>query len=192
MLETRESPEHEHARSDLKSAALPEMKTRSKASIAISGVQLRMARAALRWTIGDMAREAKVVRATVVRLESNRPTRKATAVAIRKALERAGVVFIHEYDGDGIRMTYAAQCVQEIIELAETAPEGATIDPAVNQRIDRFLSGSILWAKKWKLEDGAYVRQLHRGLKIAADNAEPRVGRTLNHAFEYLRAKSGS
>jgi transcriptional regulator with XRE-family HTH domain len=64
-----------------------------------------MARAALKWGVRDVAREAKVSPATVTRIESDAAANAATLAAIRTALEAAGVVFIAENGGGaGVRL----------------------------------------------------------------------------------------
>lgn len=60
----------------------------------ITGLQLRMARAALKWGVRDVAREAKVSPATVTRIEGDHPANASTLAAIRAALETAGAEFI--------------------------------------------------------------------------------------------------
>jgi transcriptional regulator with XRE-family HTH domain len=73
----------------------------------ITGAQIRAARALIRWTVEELAREAKVGVMTVRRAESvdgktNMLTNNANA--IRSALEAAGVVFIEENGGGpGVR-----------------------------------------------------------------------------------------
>lgn len=60
-------------------------------------VQLRMARAALRLDIDEIAQKAGVNRQTVMRIEAEVGTpRPATVAALQRALEAAGVRFIGE------------------------------------------------------------------------------------------------
>ncbi len=70
----------------------------------ITAAQCRMARAALRWDIQELATRASIGRMTVSRFEAEQgtPTR-ATLRLIRDAFEAAGVVFT---DGDepGVRL----------------------------------------------------------------------------------------
>jgi transcriptional regulator with XRE-family HTH domain len=72
----------------------------------ITGDQCRMARAALSWSLGDLARAAGVGEATVRRLERDRAVPiQATGRAIQSALEAAGVEFIDENGGGpGVRL----------------------------------------------------------------------------------------
>jgi transcriptional regulator with XRE-family HTH domain len=74
----------------------------------ITGTQLRMARAALKWGVRDVAREAKVSPATVTRIEADGVANASTLAAIRAALEAAGVVFIPQNGGGpGVRLRKA-------------------------------------------------------------------------------------
>jgi transcriptional regulator with XRE-family HTH domain len=67
-----------------------------------------MARAALKWGVRDVAREAKVSPATVTRIEADQPANASTLAAIRAALEAAGVEFIAENGGGpGVRLRKA-------------------------------------------------------------------------------------
>jgi len=71
----------------------------------ITGAQLRMARAALKLGVRDVAAAAKVSPATVTRIESDQPANASTLAAIRTALEAAGVEFIEENGGGpGVRI----------------------------------------------------------------------------------------
>ncbi len=71
----------------------------------ITGTQIRMARAALKIGVRDIANLAKVSPATVTRIESDQPANASTLLAIRTALESAGVIFIEENgDGAGVRL----------------------------------------------------------------------------------------
>jgi transcriptional regulator with XRE-family HTH domain len=71
----------------------------------ITGYQVRMARAALKWGVRDVARAAQVSPATVTRVEAGQPANAATVAAICAALETAGVEFIAENGGGpGVRL----------------------------------------------------------------------------------------
>ena len=66
----------------------------------MTGVQSRMARAALGLGVRDLARLASVSPDTIARLERGEDLRPATIATIRGALEAAGVVLI-EPNGNG-------------------------------------------------------------------------------------------
>lgn len=74
----------------------------------ISSAQLRAARALLRWSAVDLARASKVGVATIRRVEiidGVIPVTRANELAIRRALEDAGVEFIDENGGGaGVRL----------------------------------------------------------------------------------------
>jgi len=71
----------------------------------ITGTQLRMARAALKIGVREVASLAKVSPATVTRIEQDQPANASTLAAIRSALEAAGVEFIAENGGGaGVRL----------------------------------------------------------------------------------------
>jgi transcriptional regulator with XRE-family HTH domain len=70
----------------------------------ITGDQIRMARAALRLGIRDLAKLAKVAPMTVSRLETGRSGGHADTVRkIEQALEKAGIEFING-DFPGVRL----------------------------------------------------------------------------------------
>ena len=70
--------------------------------------QVRAARALLRWTAEDLARESKVGLSTIKRMESGASTGPLTAAnahAIQRALEDGGIEFIPENGGGlGVRL----------------------------------------------------------------------------------------
>jgi hypothetical protein len=74
----------------------------------ISSAQLRAARALLRWSALDLAKASKIGVATIRRVEvldGNIPVTPANELAIRRALEAAGVEFIDENGGGaGVRL----------------------------------------------------------------------------------------
>jgi transcriptional regulator with XRE-family HTH domain len=74
----------------------------------ITGLQIRCARAALRWTAAQVATAAGVGIQTVKRFEAYDgvpPSRSSSLQAIRGAMEAAGIEFIGTPDdGPGIRI----------------------------------------------------------------------------------------
>jgi transcriptional regulator with XRE-family HTH domain len=77
-------------------------KTVKSAPKTIFGAQIRAARALLRWSAVDLVRESGVSHATIHRAESvNGKTAMtfANSVAIRRALEAAGVELLDENGG---------------------------------------------------------------------------------------------
>jgi ribosome-binding protein aMBF1 (putative translation factor) len=77
--------------------------------MSITAIQSKMARAALGWSTGDLAREAQVGIATVNRFETGQAIPiNATLAAIKRALEAGGVEFIPENGGGaGVRLRKA-------------------------------------------------------------------------------------
>ncbi len=70
----------------------------------ITPVQSKMARAALGWTVRDLAKHAKVTPNTVSRFESGKSSPNASTLAVIKlAFETAGVEFING-EAPGIRL----------------------------------------------------------------------------------------
>lgn len=65
----------------------------------ITGTQLRMARAALKIGVRDLARSAGVSPATVTRIENGHPANMSTLVNLASTLELKGVIC--SIDGDG-------------------------------------------------------------------------------------------
>lgn len=76
----------------------------------ILSVQMRAARALLRWTALDLAVASKVGVATIRRVEvvdGEIPVTRANEAAIRQAFENAGVEFIDENGGGpGVRFRH--------------------------------------------------------------------------------------
>ncbi|WCK72371.1 helix-turn-helix transcriptional regulator [Agrobacterium tumefaciens] len=68
--------------------------------------QVRMARAALKWGVRDLAERASVTPATVTRIEAGKPSYSSTLLAIRNAFEEAGLNFIDE-NGGGVGVRFA-------------------------------------------------------------------------------------
>jgi len=67
--------------------------------------QLRMARAALNWTIDALASESSVSRNTIARAERGEKVFQSTLTALKLTLEAAGVEFIPENGGGpGVRL----------------------------------------------------------------------------------------
>jgi transcriptional regulator with XRE-family HTH domain len=69
----------------------------------MNGAQVRMARAALKMNVRDLAAAAEVSPNTITRIEADLPSNASTLAAIRRALEAAGIEFM---DGDkpGVRV----------------------------------------------------------------------------------------
>jgi hypothetical protein len=71
-----------------------------------------MARAALRWGVRDLAREARVTAATITRIEAGKSAHVSTLAAIKTAFEAAGIEFIPE-NGGGVGVRLARRSGEE-------------------------------------------------------------------------------
>jgi len=69
----------------------------------MNAAQCRMARAALKLGVRDLADMAKVATGTITRLEAGIELKPRTLEAIQRALERAGVAFTNG-DEPGVRL----------------------------------------------------------------------------------------
>lgn len=71
----------------------------------LSGDQLRMARAALRLTVKDVAEMAGIDKGTIVRIEAGERAYRLTLEKLRTVLEAQGLEFLDagEAAGDGVR-----------------------------------------------------------------------------------------
>jgi transcriptional regulator with XRE-family HTH domain len=75
-------------------------------SVMIAPSQCRMARAALQWSLKDLADRSKVNHVTINRFEIGQAaSNPSTLAALRTALEAAGVEFIEQNGGGpGVRL----------------------------------------------------------------------------------------
>lgn len=72
----------------------------------VTSAQLRAARGLLNWTVRDLSEAAGVHRNTITRIETEQTAPGPAIVAIKKALEAAGVVFLPDgevAEGVGLR-----------------------------------------------------------------------------------------
>lgn len=80
----------------------------SSEPVPLSSAQIRAARALLRWSAADLAREAALGANTIRRAEvaeGKTSLTKANEIAVRRAFELAGVEFIEENGGGaGVRL----------------------------------------------------------------------------------------
>ena len=69
----------------------------------LTPAQSRMARAAIKWTVRDLAEKSQVGVTTINRFETGQAeSNPATLAAMRRALEVAGVAFITQDEGVGV------------------------------------------------------------------------------------------
>ena len=74
--------------------------------MAVTSAQVRMARAALNWTVRDLAEATHLHRNTITNIETGRYAGDAATLAvIESVLKRAGIEFIGENGGGpGVRL----------------------------------------------------------------------------------------
>ena len=73
----------------------------------MKAVQLRMARAAIRWGVRELAKKAGVAANTVTRIENGADAKQSTMDKLQRILEAAGVEFTNG-DQPGLRLTRTA------------------------------------------------------------------------------------
>jgi transcriptional regulator with XRE-family HTH domain len=94
----------------------------------ITDAQSRMARAALRWNVRDLARYAEISAATVNRFEMGRTEpNRATIAAMQRALEGAGVEFLA---GNGVRLSVQVAPSERASGSTPGSTPGSTRKPA--------------------------------------------------------------
>jgi transcriptional regulator with XRE-family HTH domain len=94
----------------------------------IVGMQIRAARAALRWSIEELVEKSGVTRRTIQRIESYDwvpPSHTLTIYNIQSTLEAAGIEFVGTpEDGPGIRVRIPYKDrTQAYSELTSTPPK---------------------------------------------------------------------
>jgi transcriptional regulator with XRE-family HTH domain len=91
----------------------------------ISVGQLRAARGLIGWAQADLAKAAKVGRATIADFESGkRDPYDRTLDVLQRTLESAGVIFVEENgEGPGVRLKKKPLAVAEITEKIEALNE---------------------------------------------------------------------
>lgn len=78
----------------------------SEGDVGITPAQARMARAAMRWTLDDVAEISRMGRATISRFETEVPgfnLKVSTRAHLRRTYERFGVQFFFTEHGGGVK-----------------------------------------------------------------------------------------
>ncbi len=71
----------------------------------LEGIQVRMGRAAVGWSVRELARSAGVTPNTISRIENGGDALASTMERLQTALEGAGVIFIYaDEEGPGVRL----------------------------------------------------------------------------------------
>ena len=73
----------------------------------IRGIQIKMARAALGWSIVELASRAGVSPGTVVRIEHGAEALGSTLESIETYIQEAGVGFVNDEQGIGVMLVFA-------------------------------------------------------------------------------------
>ncbi len=69
------------------------------------GIQVRMGRAAVGWSVRELAHNAEVTPNTISRIENGGDALASTMERLQTALENAGVIFIDaDEEGPGVRL----------------------------------------------------------------------------------------
>jgi len=163
-----------------------------RGTVTISSAQLRMARAALRWRITDLARHAKLASATIGRIEADLAAHRSTLVTLRQVLEQAGVMFVSHTDGDGIRLSHAGECVSDLLFLVGSGAGPAATATAMRARIDRYLADARAWRRYSRVKKGVYANHLEEALRPLSLELEPHARNMLERARAYLVARTTS
>lgn len=118
--------------------------------------QLRMARALLRISVRDLAREAGVNPGTIINLEGGSKGQTATLARLRETLEARGVVFIGElrpFHEPGVAMKYG-----------ERAPEAADGDESEEDAGEGDVTEARPWDEAEQRLDSADIEDMRRYL----------------------------
>ena len=71
----------------------------------LEGIQVRMGRAAVGWSVRELARNVGVTPNTISRIENGGDALASTMERLQTALENAGVIFIYAAEeGPGVRL----------------------------------------------------------------------------------------
>lgn len=98
----------------------------------MTGAQLRMARAALKMGVRNLAVLARVSPNTITRLESDHVSNASTVAAVQRALEGAGVIFVAENgEGPGVRLKKTPLAAAEITDKIHMLDEKIATIPVV-------------------------------------------------------------
>jgi transcriptional regulator with XRE-family HTH domain len=76
----------------------------------LSPEQIRMARAALKWGVRDLAKKSGIAANTISRIENGAGSYAATLAQLQATFEKAGIVFLPENGGGaGVRFRTRAK-----------------------------------------------------------------------------------
>ncbi len=87
-------------------------------------IHLRMARAALNWTVRDLENKAKINKNTISRYEAGREVLSGTINKLEKVLESAGITFIYEDETRGSGVLLSKEVTRRIGEAPAATAKG--------------------------------------------------------------------
>ena len=88
----------------------------------ITSAQVRMARAALKWSVAELAQRAGLTTKTVIRFENGANTTLATLTKMKRALEQGGVSWVPENGGPaGVRPPQLAAETHNVRKTSQAA-----------------------------------------------------------------------
>jgi transcriptional regulator with XRE-family HTH domain len=156
--------------------------------VTITGVQARMARAALRLSVRELARQVGLAPFTLQRIEADLPTHVRSRQALRAFLEEQGIAFIDRSRGFGIEQSRSAECVRDVLVLLARVPRGNT-DIAVEETINDYLRGQRHWRTGWRVHDRSfYAYDLVERLQAARRTVAPPIAQALDRAIDHVVA----
>jgi hypothetical protein len=164
----------------------------SVTDVSITGVQARMARAALRLSVRELARQAGLAPFTLQRIEADLPTQASSRHALRAFLEEQGIAFIDRSRGFGIEQSRSAECVRDVLVILARVPRGNT-DIAVEETINDYLRGERHWRTGWRMHDrNFYAYDLVERLQAARRTVAPPIAQALDRAIDHVVAEIAS
>ena len=112
----------------------------------MTGAQFRMARAALKMGVRDLAALAKVSPNTITRIEADMPSNSSTVTAIRAALEAAGVEFTNG-DQPGVKLKKRPDTVADLTRQINSLQTHMTPDPGADKPSPERAMGRLKHAR---------------------------------------------
>jgi transcriptional regulator with XRE-family HTH domain len=137
--------------------------------MAITSTQVRMARAALKWTVRDLAGAANVHPNTISNIETGRYAGDAkTLSAIERALTQVGIEFIGK-NGDGVRLRRGASSPKLILNVSRSQVKAARALLGWSQEaLAREAGLSVPTVKRLEAGEGVLGGRAETGRRIRA------------------------
>jgi transcriptional regulator with XRE-family HTH domain len=148
----------------------------------IAAVQIRMARAALRWSIAELSRHAGVAVMTVVRAEGGLPVRQKSLDHLRRTFAASGLDFTRTGRGRSVSIGAEAECLNELGLLASSGLAASQLVIAIGDQLGRCLSVRGRTGRKEALAH--LERQLRARIRIEKSSRR----HVLEQALQQLQA----